>query len=83
MRRGKQCAVPYPPVFRDWRPERREQGRVATASGVGGVIVRMMLRGPVWQEVELTEDDACLLAASLLQRADRTDLADKVLRAIR
>lgn len=72
--------IPYPPVFHDWRPDNNR--RVATTRGVGGVIVEMLLPGshpPAWLQVELTEDDACLLAASLLERADRKKLARKVL----
>lgn len=78
-------AVPYPPVFRDWEhPDRR----VATAGDITGVGVEMLISGPgvrpgFWKRVVLTEDDACLMAASLLQRAGRDKLAAKVLKALR
>lgn len=76
--------IPYPPVFRDWRRESRDS-RVATARGLAGVSVQMRpTTDPphVWREVELTETDACLLAASLLQRAGRKKLSRKVLKAL-
>lgn len=73
-------AVPYPPVFRDWEhPDRR----VATTGGVAGVGVEVYLGESRWKRVNLTEDDACLMAASLLQRAGRDKLARKVLKALR
>lgn len=76
--------IPYPPVFRDWRPERREEGRVSTGVTTNGVEVQMMMSsvvggGSTWKHVELTERDACLLAASLLQRAGEKKLARRVL----
>lgn len=78
--------IPYPPVFRDWKPEAREN-RVTTGRTPGGPRIEMTLPGinyarprpAVWMGVDLTEDSACLLAASLLQRAERDDLADYVL----
>lgn len=76
------ASIPYPPVFRDWRPERREEGRVATAQGLAGVSVEMLVGNHVWQSVELTEDDACMLAASLLLRAGRKKLSRRVLKKL-
>jgi hypothetical protein len=71
--------VPYPPVFRDWQfPELR----VATSSGPGGPGVEMYLGDSTWKRVELTEEDACLMAASLLRRAGKDKLADKVLKGM-
>jgi len=60
--------IPYPPVFRDWEFDNR---RVATANGVAGISIEstMGIVDPAqWQRVELTEEDACLFAASVLQR---------------
>lgn len=71
--------VPYPPVFCDWEHSDR---RVATSGGVAGVGVEMYLGASTWKRVELTEDDACLMAASLLQRAGQDKLARKVLKAL-
>lgn len=69
--------IPYPPVFRDWQHRER---RVSTGVGPGGVWVEMFQpESGSWRRVELTEEDACLLAASLLQRAGRGKLAAKVL----
>lgn len=79
MSSEKRLTVPYPPVFRDW--EHRDR-RVATANGVAGVGVEMYLGNSQWKRVELTEDDACLLAASLLQRAGRDKLARRVLKGL-
>lgn len=76
--------IPYPPVFRDWRhPERR----VSTGSDVAGVRVATLLRveptgGSTWIEVVLTEDDAALMAASLLLRAGHKKLSRRVLRKL-
>lgn len=76
-----QLVVPYPPVFHDWEHHER---RVATAGDIAGVRVEVLLqdgsRG--WLGVTLTEEDACLMAASLLQRAGRNKLARKVLKAL-
>lgn len=68
--------IPYPPVFHDWQHDER---RVATTSGIAGIGVEITLGDRIWRRVELTEDDACLLAASLLQRAGRKKLSRKVL----
>jgi len=77
----KQLAeIPYPAVFRDWRPGLN--GRVSTTLAPGGIGVDTFLGRGTWKRVELTEEDACLLAASLLQRAGRDKLARKVLRAV-
>jgi hypothetical protein len=72
--------VPYPPVFRDWQDRDR---RVATTSDVAGIGVEMLHRTTpdglaVWRRVTLTEDDATLMAASLLQRAGHRKLARRV-----
>lgn len=72
--------IPYPPVFRDWRVY--ADGRVSTSLSNAGIRVEMHHSDDdpnVWHYVELTEDDACLLAASLLQRAGKKKLANKVL----
>lgn len=77
------AAIPYPPVFHDWRPG--VDGRVASAKGPGGIEVQMRVASDpahTWRSVEITEDDACLLAASLLQRAGRTKLSQRVLRKL-
>lgn len=71
--------VPYPPVFHDWEHHDR---KVATSSGVAGVGVEIYLGESRWKRVELTEEDACLMAASLLQRAGRIKLSRKVLKAL-
>lgn len=69
--------IPYPPVFHDWEhPDRR----VATSGDPGGVGVETYLGASAWKRVVLTEDDATLLAASLLMRAGRKKLARRVLR---
>lgn len=68
----------YPAVFHDWR---HPNERVATGYGQAGVIVEMYL-GIVdgrWKQVELTEDDACLMAAEMLRAAGRKKLSRKVL----
>jgi hypothetical protein len=83
-RRGREREVPYPPVFHDWRPD--IDGRVATASAMAGIAVELRAAHDpphTWRSVELTEDDACLLAASLLQRAGREKLARRLLRSLR
>lgn len=75
--------IPYPPVFHDWRPDL--DGRVATSQSMAGIRVEMLRSdGPrgVWYNVELTEDDACILAASLLQRAGKKKLARRVLERV-
>lgn len=75
--------IPYPPVFHDW--QHHDERRVATSSGLASVNVEMLkhpfARGEAaeWQVVELTEEDACLMAASLLQRAGEKKLSRKVL----
>jgi hypothetical protein len=79
--------IPYPPVFRDWRLALGVDRRVATTAAAGGPMIEMFLGehvrgGAVWRGVELTEDDACLLAASLLARSGREKLAAKVLQAL-
>lgn len=80
--------MPDPPVFRDWRSEQGTDLRVSTFAGPAGPGVEMFHGetapggGMIWHRVELTEDDACLLAASLLQRAEREDLAELVLRGL-
>lgn len=80
LRRRPLPEIPYPPVFHDWQfPDRR----VATTSGVAGPGVDMYLGDRMWKRVDLTETDACLMAASLLQRAEREDLAQKVLEGMR
>lgn len=77
--------VPYPPVFHDWEhPDRR----VATAGDIAGVGVEMLISDPdvrpgLWKRVVLTEDDACLMAVSLLQRAGQDKLARKVLKGLK
>jgi hypothetical protein len=68
--------IPYPAVFRDWR-NRNE--RVATAYGQAGVLVEMYLGDGTWKQVELTEEDACLMAARMLRAAGRKKLSRKVL----
>ena len=77
--------IPYPPVFRDWRPDL--DIRVGVAVGACGVGVEMnmepMRDGAVpWRRAELTERDACLLAASLLQRSGQKKLAGRVLKKL-
>ena len=72
--------IPYPAVFRDWRPD--VDGRVSTSLAPGGVGVETYLGRATWKTVELTEDDACLLAASLLEHAGQKKLARKVLRTL-
>ena len=79
------AAIPYPPVFHDWRPDSDE--RVSTRLGPAAILVEMTAGpapggGLLWRSVELTEDDACLLAASLLDRAGRKGLARRVLRKL-
>lgn len=82
LHKRRTAQVPYPPVFHDWRSD--IDARVAATSvGVAGIRVEMMCPGDpegMWRTVELTEDDACLLAASLLQRADQPQLAEYVLK---
>lgn len=68
--------IPYPAVFHDWR---RPAERVATHTGRAGVQVEMYLGDSTWKSVELTEDDACLLAAALLRAAGRKKLSRRVL----
>lgn len=71
--------IPYPPVFHDWQVHKR---RVATSGDPMGVGVEITLGDPpgvYWQRVVLTEGDACLLAASLLERAGKEKLARRVL----
>jgi hypothetical protein len=71
-------AIPYPPVFHDWQyPERR----VATARDIAGVRVETLLPdgSRAWIDVVLTEEDASLMAASLLMRAGHVRLAKRVL----
>lgn len=75
--------IPYPPVFHDWRPG--IQGKVATGQKVGGIEVQVRFESDAphtWRSVELTEVDACLLAASLLQRAGHNKLSQRVLRKL-
>jgi len=75
--------IPYPAVFHDWRPGYRS--RVATGNGHGGVIVETLLPdrpGSVWQQVEMTEQDAALLAASLLERAGYKKLSRRVVERV-
>lgn len=72
-------AVPYPPVFHDWQHHDR---RVATCGDIAGVGVEMYLGESRWKRVVLTEDDACLMAASLLRRAGQDKLARKVLKGL-
>ncbi len=70
---SEQGVMPYPPVFHDWRDHRKGR-RVSTGLAPGGVIVEMFQpEAGSWRQVELTEVDACLLAASLLQRAGRDE----------
>lgn len=69
MGRDTSTEIPYPPVFHDWEFDNR---RVATATGRAGVSVEVTMgveKPAPWYRVELTEHDACLLAASLVQRA--------------
>lgn len=73
--------IPYPPVFRHW--DRQLDLRVATSTAMEGV--RVEFSGPgrpgVWTGPTLTEGDACLLAASLLERAGaKRRLIDRVVR---
>lgn len=73
--------IPYPPVFHDWEhPERR----VATVQDIAGVRVSTLLPGPssTWIEVVLTEEDAALMAASLLSRAGYVSLSKRVLKSV-
>jgi hypothetical protein len=66
-------------MFHDWQyPDER----VGTIQGPGGVGVEMYLGDGRWKRVELTERDACLLAASLLLRAGRSKLSRRVLKAL-
>jgi hypothetical protein len=71
-----EAGIPYPPVFHDWRDPGQ---RVATVSGAAGVAVEMLVGVSQWTRVELTEADACLLAASLLDRAGEAKLSKRVL----
>lgn len=68
--------IPYPGVFHDWR---HPDERVATHLGVAGVRVEMYLGDATWKQVELTEDDACLMAAAMLRAAGRKKLSRRVL----
>lgn len=70
-------SIPYPPVFRQLNDR-----RVATVTVAGGVGVEILVAPGHWHRVELTEDDACLLAASLLQKAGRYKLSRRVLRKL-
>lgn len=72
--------LPYPPVFRDWQ---HPDERVATVSDATGIAVEMMVENGAWKRVVLTENDACLLAASLLLRANKKKLCKRVVRAVR
>ena len=87
LRKKAAAAIPYPPVFRDWRPD--VDHRVSTGTAAGGIIVEMgyndRAHGFIWRRAELTEDDACLLAASLLERVARErpqygELSQRILR---
>lgn len=76
--------IPYPPVFRDWRPEAREN-RVSTYQSTTGVQVEMHnpeFGKSVWYGVELTEGDATLFAAALLERAGHKKLVARILRKL-
>lgn len=73
--------IPYPPVFRDWINKRAGVATVADNAGVG-VEMSVPMQPSVWQRVVLTEDDACLLAASLLDRAGQRKLSRKVLKKL-
>jgi hypothetical protein len=74
--------LPYPPVFHDWRPTQAFR-RVTSQNSNTGVEIQMLLDHSMrWHIVELTEDDACRLAALLLLRAGRKGLANRVLRKI-
>lgn len=80
------CEIPYPPVFHDWRTH--VDGRVTTGRAPSGIEVSTLIqpvgvRGAVWKTVELTEEDACLLAASLLDRAGERKLAQRVEKKLR
>jgi hypothetical protein len=73
--------IPYPPVFHDWLA----RSRVATSQDAAGIGIEIMSedeRPVVWRRVILTEEDACLLAASLLQRAGQKKLAGRVLKRL-
>lgn len=82
--------LPYPPVFSDWRRHativaRRVDARVATGVTATGVDVQMMNPGEgpgVWHHCELTEEDAALMAASLLRCAGYKKLSKKVLKGL-
>jgi len=71
--------IPYPPVFHDWRGG----GRVSTGGTASGVEVQMLEPDGTWRVVELTEDDAVLMAASLVRRAGYEGLARRVARKVR
>lgn len=75
--------IPYPAVFRDWR---RPEERAAVTTGDGGVRVEMLVdwkgAASVWRQVELTEDDAALMAAALLRNAGHGKLSRRVLRKL-
>lgn len=69
--------IPYPPVFRDWKNPEQRVGTVRDSVGVG--VDMFQPANGTWRMVILTEDDACLMAASLLEKAGEPDLAKKVL----
>jgi hypothetical protein len=77
--------IPYPPVFRDWHPDR--DLRVATGLRPAGPIIEMFQGetapggGSIWHGVELDEEDTLLLAASLVQRVGKSKLAARIVKA--
>lgn len=80
-------AIPYPPVFHDWRRRHLDiDRRVATYLANGGVVLEMHDRDVIgkfgWLPIELTEDDASLLAASLLEKAGHRKLAKRVVKKL-
>lgn len=69
MRQRNTAEIPYPPVFHDWRPDL--DIRIATSVGPSGVRVEMRFPNDpsgAWRGIELTEQDACVLAAAILQK---------------
>lgn len=72
--------IPYPAVFRDWQ---FRECRVATSVGAAGTFVEIFQpENGVWRRVELTEQDACLLAAALLRNAGQDKLSRRVLQRL-
>lgn len=61
--------IPYPAVFHDWRSY--VDVRIATSQAAAGIRVETMHSEEpgLWRGIELTERDACLLAASLVKRS--------------